>query len=79
MDYTTLVDDKRLDAFIRLIDVIDVNLRRVREDDRRQGHPLRRSAVDVSIRVSRHTGHPAPVFECHRPEEPCRCIPIGRL
>ncbi|WP_445002518.1 DUF1801 domain-containing protein [Exiguobacterium alkaliphilum] len=26
MDYTTLVDDKRLDAFIRLIDVIDANL-----------------------------------------------------
>ncbi|MCT4796053.1 DUF1801 domain-containing protein [Exiguobacterium alkaliphilum] len=26
MDYATLVDDKRLDAFIRLIDVIDANL-----------------------------------------------------
>ncbi|TCI24112.1 DUF1801 domain-containing protein [Exiguobacterium sp. SH5S13] len=26
MDYTTLVDDKRLDSFIRLIDVIDANL-----------------------------------------------------
>lgn len=26
MDYETLVDDKRLDAFIRLIDVIDANL-----------------------------------------------------
>lgn len=26
MDYTTLVDDKRLDAFIRLIDVIDEHL-----------------------------------------------------
>ena len=26
MDYMTLVDDKRLDAFIRLIDVIDANL-----------------------------------------------------
>ncbi|MCC5891025.1 DUF1801 domain-containing protein [Exiguobacterium sp.] len=26
MDYTTLVDDKRLDAFIRLIEVIDANL-----------------------------------------------------
>lgn len=26
MDVTTLVDDKRLDAFIRLIDVIDANL-----------------------------------------------------
>ncbi|MFN4214582.1 DUF1801 domain-containing protein [Exiguobacterium sp.] len=26
MDYTTLVDDKRLDAFIHLIEVIDANL-----------------------------------------------------
>ncbi|WP_369792699.1 hypothetical protein [Exiguobacterium sp. AB2] len=80
MDYATLVDDKRLDAFIRLIDVIDANLPDGFEkttDGSGIHYVVPLSTYPSGYHVT--PGTPPSVFKCHRPKAASRRLSYGRL